>query len=395
MLRPERAQPIERRVILVGAGNAHLLFVRRWGTQSEPGVAVTLVNDTPTVPYSAMVPGFIASEYRRNEVTIDLVRFCPANGVRLVPEPVLRIDSKERRLHFANRPSLGYDILSLGLGSIPQPPPGAGGIPWSSTLRPLGVLLQQLDTLEEFLRHSVKAFHFAVVGGGASGCELAFAVRKRFAKHAGFVLTLLHSGRRLLHDFPARTARKIEEQLLTQGISVRLNARVIGAGNSTLQFDGGESIACDGVLWATDPAPPPLLRESGLDLDAKGFLIVRNTLQAVNDTTVFGTGDCVTFPAYPDLPRNGVMAVGQGRRLFDNIVALLKKQPPRAFQPPKLWLSLLNMGNGSAVASYGPLSASGRWLRQWKDRIDKRWMEMFALQSDSGRDNGRSNCDLR
>src|SRR5580692_2418514 len=126
MQRPERAHPIERRVVLVGAGNAHLLFVRRWGMQPLPGVAVALVSDTPTVPYSAMVPGFIAGEYRRDEVTIDLVRLCPANGVRLVPEPVLRIDSKERRLHFfANRPSLGYDILSLGLGSVPQPPPGA------------------------------------------------------------------------------------------------------------------------------------------------------------------------------------------------------------------------------------------------------------------------------
>ena len=68
--------PIEKHVVLVGAGNAHLVFLRRWRMSPWPGVAVTLVSEFAEIPYSAMVPGQIAGEYRWDEITIDLVRFC-------------------------------------------------------------------------------------------------------------------------------------------------------------------------------------------------------------------------------------------------------------------------------------------------------------------------------
>ncbi len=379
MQRPERAHPIERRVVLVGAGNAHLLFVRRWGMQPLPGVAVALVSDTPTIPYSAMIPGFIAGEYRRDEVTIDLVRLCPSTGVRLISEPITGIDTTTRKVHFSNRPPLGYDILSLGLGSIPVHQPGTDRIRWSFSLRPLGTLLHQLDLLEEHLQKSTKPFRFVVVGGGASGCELALAISKRFSGYPEFELSLLHAGIRLLLNFPTRAVQRFEEALGAGGIAIRLNARVLGVDGNELLLERGERVPCDGVLWATDPSPPAVLRESGLAVDAHGFLLVRETLQTMSDPGVCGTGDCVAFPAYPDLTRNGVMAVRQGRLLFDNIAALLNGQQPRAFRPPKLWLSLLNTANGAAVACYGPLATSGRWARRLKDRIDRRWMGMFAV----------------
>ncbi|HEV3386448.1 MAG TPA: selenide, water dikinase SelD [Gemmata sp.] len=378
MLRPERASPIERRVILVGAGNAHLLFVSRWGMNPVPGVAVTLINDSPTIPYSAMVPGHIAGEYRRDEVIIDLVRLCPAHGVRLLAEPVTRIIAAERKLHFANRPPINYDILSLGLGSIPKPAPGAEGTQWSFALRPLDKLLDRLNLLENHLRISQKPFRFAVVGGGASGCELALAIQKRFAGYPGFSLMLLHAGERLMPNFPVRAVRSFEDQFRLLGIDVRLNARVNAIDRNELIIEANERIACDGVLWATDPSPPTLLRESGLVLDSNGYLPVRETLQTLSESTVFGTGDCVSFPAYPELPRNGVMAVRQGKVLHENIKALLNNLPLRSFHPPKRWLSLLNKSDGTAVATHGRLVTSGSWQRRWKDRIDKRWMEMFV-----------------
>jgi selenide, water dikinase len=376
---PVHAQSIERRLVLIGAGNAHLLFVRRFGMKPLPGVSVTLVNDAPTVPYSAMVPGFIAGEYRRDEVTIDLVRLCPATGVRLVSEPITRIDTASRRIHFSNRPPLGYEILSIGLGSIPMHPPGADRIRWSFALRPLGTLLGKIDLLEGQLRKSATPFRLVVVGGGASGCELMLALHKRFAGYPGFDISLLHSDAQLLPNFPAGTRRRVEAELQAQGIDIQLNARVIGANDNELLLEGNKRLPCDGVLWATNPSPPPVLRETGLALDSKGFLLVRDTLQTLSKQVVYGTGDCVSFQSYPNLPRNGVMAVRQGRVLYDNIAALFNGQRLRAFRPPKLWLSLLNTANGAAVAGYGPFTTSGRWARRLKDRIDRHWMGMFAV----------------
>ena len=69
-------EPIEKHVVLVGAGNAHLVFLRRWRMRPVRGVAVTLVNETAVIPYSAMVPGHLAGDYTWDEITIDLVRWC-------------------------------------------------------------------------------------------------------------------------------------------------------------------------------------------------------------------------------------------------------------------------------------------------------------------------------
>jgi selenide,water dikinase len=88
--------------VVVGAGNAHLVFIRRWRMQPVPGVAVALVNEAPAVPYSAMVPAHITGDYGRDEATIDLVRLCRSAGVRLVSDRVAGLDPVARHVLFAD-----------------------------------------------------------------------------------------------------------------------------------------------------------------------------------------------------------------------------------------------------------------------------------------------------
>jgi len=102
--------PIEKAVVLVGAGNAHLVFVRRWMMRPMPGVAVTLVNEAATAPYSAMVPAHIGGEYPLDEITIDLVRLCQSARVRFVAERVTGVDPVGRRVRFAVHDAEALDL---------------------------------------------------------------------------------------------------------------------------------------------------------------------------------------------------------------------------------------------------------------------------------------------
>jgi selenide, water dikinase len=375
---PASTYPIEKSVVLVGAGNAHLVFVRRWGMRPIPGVEVTLVNESPVVPYSAMVPAHIGGDYSRDQVTIDLVRLCQSVKVRFVAERVTRIDPAARRVLFVDRPPLAFDALSLGLGSLPSRPATAPTDDRSLVLRPLDRLLQAIDRLEERLTHSPKAFHLVVVGGGASGCELALALQKRLGKHTGSRVTLLQGDSRLLPEFPSGVARAFAQAFQQRGIESRVNARVTGVKDGELLLDGDGRVPFDAVLWATRPSPPPLLHESGLVCDSSGFLRVQDTLQSVSDAAIFGTGDCVTFDAYPDLPRNGVHAVREGRVLFDNVASFLREKPLRPYRPQRWCLCLLNTADGRAVLTYGALTLRGRWARLLKDRIDCAWIDKFT-----------------
>jgi len=245
-------------------------------------------------------------------------------------------------------------------------------------MRPLGTLLQKLDALEARLKQAPGAFHLVVVGGGASGCELSLAIHKRLGQVPGFRLTLLQANTRLVPHFPISVARRFEQAFHQRGIACRLNARVVDTQDGSLLLENGDLLAFDTVLWATQASPPSLLRESGLAIDAQGFLRAKDTLQSITDPAVFGTGDCVQFEAYPDLPRNGVYAVRQGPVLFDNIASFLHEKPTRPFRPQSVYLALLNTADGRAVLSYGPLTWQSRWARWFKDRIDRDWIRKFT-----------------
>ena len=80
-----------------------------------------------------------------------------------------------------------------------------------------------------------------------------------------------------------------------------------------MSLDGGERVECDAVLWATQAAAHRLLRDSGLPVDAAGFLRVRDTLQSVADPAVFGTGDCVDLRVASEVcPKMAFMRSAKG-----------------------------------------------------------------------------------
>jgi selenide,water dikinase len=367
--------PIQKNVVLLGAGNAHLRFVKMFGMRPVPEVAVTLVSEAAVIPYSAMVPGHIGGEYSQNEITIDLVRLCRAVNVRFVSARAVRVDAGRRLIHFDSRPEMGYDVLSLGLGSRPAHPPSFVDSPTSWPMRPLSSLLDRLKTLDDELRQQPRSFHLVIVGGGASGCELTLAIQKRLPVR----LTLLQSNTRLLPGFPDKAGRIMADLMRERGITVRLNALVTGGDDKTLHINTTERLACDAVLWATNAAPPELLAASGFQLDANGFLLVNDQLQALTDAALFGTGDCISINSHPHLLKNGVYAVRQGGVLFDNVFRFLKESPLLRFRPQRWCACVMNCSDDTAVFTYGPVVWRGRLARRLKHRIDRNWMDQFTV----------------
>ena len=374
----EAPVPVQKNVVLVGAGNAHLRFVKMFAMRPMPGVAVTLISEASVIPYSAMVPGHIGGSFSWDEITIDLVQLCRAANVRFIAARVTQIDAAGKRILFESRPELKFDVACLGLGSAPARPAALANSDFSWPMRPLGKLIDRLTLLESKLRASADPFHLVVVGGGASGCELTLAIRKRFAAFAHFRVTLLHAGATLLPTFPAKAGAIFGELMQQQGVTVRCGMRVTGGeSGSRLVLDNGETLTCDAVLWATNAAPTDLLHSAGLRLSADGFLLVHDTLQSLTDPAIFGTGDCITFENYPDLLKNGVYAVREGGVLFDNVWSFLNEKPLEPFKPQWLCLTLLNTSDGDAVFLYGPLVWKGGLVRGLKDRIDRQWMHGF------------------
>lgn len=345
-----------------------------------PGVAVTLVCDTPVVPYSAMVPGHISGEYRRDEMTIDLVRLCAASGVRLIAEAATGFDAKKRVVTFADRPPISWDVASLGLGSFPALPEGVkdGDVHW--IMRPLGRTIDRIDALDRSLKEKPRPFHLVIAGGGASGCELAMGIRKRFKGTPDFKLSIVQGNERLIPTFAAKASKVLEATLKGAGIDVHLKARITSGDDHSIGLENGVRLTCDAVLWATSAASPPLVRASGLPVDKGGFLLVKDTLQSTAHASVFGTGDSIAFESNPGLAKNGVYAVREGGVLFRNIRSFLREGPLETFKPQRFCRNILNTCDGEAIYTYFPFTIwKSAGARKLKERIDREWMEKFSV----------------
>ena len=130
----------------------------------------------------------------------------------------------------------------------------------------------------------------------------------------------------------------------------------------------------DLVIRATGAAAPAWLGAGGLAVDARGFVLVHDTLQSISHPEVFVGGDCATVRDAPH-PRSGVYAVRHGERLATNFRNLISGRPLEPFVPQARALTLLSCGSRYAIAQRGDWTAEGAWVWRWKDWIDRRWLK--------------------
>lgn len=339
-----------KRVLLAGAGHAHAVLLDALAQEPLYGARITLVSPHARQLYTAMLPGVIAGHYDREEAEFDVAAMAERAFAEFVPGSLVRLDSERRVALLADGRQIQYDIASLNVGSrTDDSTPGANE--WTLPLKPY-------ERLVERLRDDA---HIAIAGGGASGAELAMALRYR-----GAVVTLYSAE----SPFPPWLAQRVERVLRRRGVDYRPGMRadavepgpVIIAGQAHQQFDM--------VLWAAGPAPYGWLERAGLARDEQGFVRVDAMLRSVSHPEVFAAGDC----AATGETKSGVHAVRQGEVLAHNVRALVKGSPLLAYEPRPHALQLMTCGARYAIAARGAWSAQGHWVWWWKNWIDRRWM---------------------
>lgn len=378
--------PFYRDLVLAGGGYAHLLLLKRWCMQPVAGVRVTLVSPLSELPYSGMLPGHLAGDYSHEQIHIDLVRLCRRAGVRLLLDEACGIDRQRKRLLLATRPALGYDLLSLNTGPAADlRVPGVAE--HALQLKPVARFLPQWQQALQRLRAATQPLRIVMTGGGAGSVESLLALQRAASADPGIrhqpQFTLLSASARLLPTYPAAVARSAQQACEQAGITVLCGKRVSRVEAFHLYTDDSFSavLPYDLLLWCGEAAAPAWLQQSGLALDAQGFVLVRDTLQSVDDPAVFAAGDVASFGTRA-LPKAGVFSVRQAPVLYDNLRASLLQQGLRPYRPQRRFLSLLQLGRHHAAGSYGPLAAAGSLLQAWKRHIDQRFMHSLQRLHD-------------
>ena len=142
----------------------------------------------------------------------------------------------------------------------------------------------------------------------------------------------------------------------------------------------------------TEAAAAPWLAETGLALDAGGFVETDEHLRSPSDAAVFAAGDIAAMRGRISAPRAASTRCAPGPRSPRICGARWPRQQLRRAVPQRRALALIGTGDGRAVASRGAFAAEGAWLWRLKQAIDRRWMRGYSELPAMAVDEGAMRC---
>lgn len=370
-----------KRLLLLGGGHAHVKVLADLAQRPLAGWAVQLVSPYRRQIYSGMLPGWIAGHYHIDDCALSLDRLSRAAGVDFFETAGTALDPVANTVTCSNGRTLAFDRLSIDTGPMPALDGLPGGAVHAQPIRPIEGFVAAWPALAARIAASAgsaRGFDLVVLGAGAAGVELAFAIRQR-AMVAGWSTlrtTLVGSDAWPMAGAPQRLRRRAAALLHRHGIAWQGDRRAVQVDAGLLRFEQGAALAFDACLVVTGAAAPAWPRASGLATDDAGFIRVGPTLQSLSHPHILAAGDVAAYAEAR--PKSGVFAVKAGPVLAHNLRALCEGRAPQPWAPQHRALYLISTGDRHALASWGPLAWGGNWVWRWKDRIDRGFIRRFG-----------------
>jgi len=239
-------------------------------------------------------------------------------------------------------------------------------------------MLQLLSLVDVRKSHDPNAaIDIVIIGGGATGVELAAELREATALHAQYGLRHIEAGRdvririlegapRLLAPLDEKVSAAATHLLKQRHVEVTTSCRVVKISWNQVTDADGHVYPADLCVWAAGIKAPPLLAQLGLPVQRSGQVTVDGRLRVEGVPDVFALGDCAWCPQ-PDgksVPPRAQSAHQQA----DYLCGLLQLPPGTDLgkRPPYLYHdhgSLVSVGSSATVGSLmGNLFRSTTWF---------------------------------
>jgi NADH dehydrogenase len=210
--------------------------------------------------------------------------------------------------------------------------------------------------------------HFAVVGGGPTGVELAGTLAE-IARHtlrnefrhidpAEAKVRLIEAGPRILSTFPESLSAKAHRQLERLGVEVQTGTPVSDIDAQGYRL-GDRLESARTVLWAAGVAASPLARSLGVPLDRAGRVPVEPDLSVPGHPEIFIAGDLASVQQDgKPVPGVAPAAKQMGAHVAQAIRARLAQRAAKPFRYRDFG-NLATIGRMAAVVDLRGLHVSG------------------------------------
>jgi NADH:ubiquinone reductase (H+-translocating) len=304
-------------------------------------------------------------------------------NVRVIMARVVGIDLQARRVH-TNEIDLPYDYLVLATGSTHSYfghddwapfAPGLKHIADATEIRRRFLLAFERAEVVEDEAEQTRLLTFVIVGGGATGVEMAGAiaeVARRTLRHdfrridpRNSRIILIEAGPRLLPTFPAALSDYAERSLRGMGVEVMLNTMVTGCDAQGVTLNNGRIEAAT-VMWAAGVVASSAAEWIGAEHDRAGRIKVNADLSVPGHPEIFAIGDTAAVLERDGRPVPGIAPAAKQMGIYVGkaIAARLHGEPaPKPFAYQHLG-ELATIGRKSAVVKLGFFQLTGLlgWL---------------------------------
>jgi NADH:ubiquinone reductase (H+-translocating) len=214
---------------------------------------------------------------------------------------------------------------------------------------------------------------FAIIGGGATGVEMAGAIsevaRQSLAKDfrridpAAARIVLIEAGPRIMPALPENLSDYIQRTLVKKGVEVLTSTRVVSCDAQGVALEHGR-LDAGTIIWAAGVVASPAARWLDAEHDRAGRIKVGPDLSVPGHPDIFVVGDTAMVTQQPGIPGTAPPAKQMGRYV-GRLIALRDAGAP---SPPPFHYrhlgDLATIGRHAAVVKLGRIELTGflGWL---------------------------------
>lgn len=304
--------------------------------------------------------------------------------IRFIRGEVSEIDLQAHEVAVVGRTRrIAYDVLVLAVGGVTNFWNIEGAeeyaLPFRKVAHADALRQRMIDALDRVPpdappQDARRATTFAVVGGGASGVELATkmsdllrdAFQRRGLQGQARVMVVEMSNQ-VVPEMDDEIRTFVEKALRDADVDVHTRTRVqrVTPTGLVMEHNGAlEELEAAAVVWTAGVKVNPLTEKLAVPKDRRGLLIVEPTMQLGNREEVFALGDIAFYADVPpSLAGTSQLAYQQANLLARNIRALMAGNELERGQFVELG-EAVSLGTESAAIVAGRRSFDGALARQ-------------------------------
>ena len=302
----------------------------------------------------------------------------PQRNATVLMENVLAIDT-EARLVRAEFGETHYDYLVIAAGAQHSYfghdewaayAPGLKRIEDATTIRRNILTAFERAELTQGNGEQQRLLTFVIVGGGATGVEMAGAIadvaRQTLAADFRRIdprrarIVLIEAGSRVLPTFPARLSDYVRKTLERSGVEVRTETLVTGCDARGVDLKNGR-IDAETIIWAACVTASRAAQWLDAATDASGRVKVAKDLSVPDHPNIFVIGDTASVLDERDRPVPGIApAAKQMGKYAAKVISarIAGSKPPGPFRYVH-YGDLATIGRRAAVVKFGRLELKG------------------------------------